>query len=91
MLSVAVVVIVRLGRWQTALLIILAIILATSMPASRGTPYSGSLALEYQPDPAPWREANGWMASYTFTLIFTAPLWLMALWRHAQRRRGLGA
>jgi hypothetical protein len=91
MLSVAVVVIVRLGRWQTALLIILAVILATSTPASRGAPYSGSLALEYQPDPAPWSGANGWMASYTLTLIFTAPLWLMAFWRHTQRRRALGA
>jgi hypothetical protein len=91
MLSAAVVAILRLGRWQTALLLLLVVILATSTPASLGVPYSGSLALEYQLDPAPWSGPNGWMAGYTFALLFTAPLWLMALWRHAQSRRSLGA
>ena len=91
MLSAAVVAILRLGRWQTALLLILAVILATSKPASLGVPYTGSLPLQYQLDPAPWSGPNGWMAGYTFALLFTAPLWLMALWRHAQsRRRSLG-
>lgn len=91
MLSASVVAIMRLGRWQTALLLILALILATSKPASLGVPYSGSLALEYQLNPAPWSGPNGWMAGYTFALLFTAPLWLMAFWRHALRRRSLGA
>ncbi len=91
MLSLSVVAIMRLGRWQTALLLILALILATSKPASLGAAYSGSLDLAYQLNPAPWSGPHGWMAGYTFALLFTAPLWLMALWRHAQRQRSLGA
>jgi hypothetical protein len=90
-LMAAVIAIMRLGRWQTALLLLLVVILVTSMPASWGIPYSASLALDAQPDPAPWSGPNGWMVSYTITLILTAPLWLMALWRHGQRRQALGA
>jgi hypothetical protein len=84
MISVTVVAIMRLGRWQTALLLILAVILATGMPASLNASYSGNL--EYQTDPAAWRGSNGWMAGYLLTLVLTAPLWLMVFLRHAQRR-----
>lgn len=90
MITAAVVAIIRLGRWQTALLLILAVVLAVGMPASSGIPYAGLPALEYQLDPAAWGGADGWAAGYLFTLIFTAPLWLMALWRHAGRRPVLG-
>jgi hypothetical protein len=81
---------VRLGRWQTALLLILAVILATGMPDSYGLPLSGNLARQNPAGPAPWSGANGWMTSYTVMLLFTAPLWLMALWRQIQRRRVAG-
>jgi hypothetical protein len=76
-ISVVVVVIVRLGRWQTALLLILLLILATGTPELHG--FSGySQPIE--------SGVGGWMASYAGLLVFTAPLWLMALWRQYQRR-----
>jgi hypothetical protein len=90
MLSLAVVAIVRLGRWQTALLLILAVILAAGMPDSYGAHYSGSLVLGSQADPAAWSEVGGWMRSYIAIFLFTAPLWLMALCRQVQRRRAGG-
>jgi hypothetical protein len=90
-LTVAVVAIIRLGRWQTTLLIILALTLVTSMPVSLGPTSLRGIGLENQSPPAPWGGADGWMVSYTFILILTAPLWLMALWRQAQRRQVLGA
>jgi hypothetical protein len=71
MLSLAVIAIVRLGRWQTALLLILAVILATGMPVSIGNSNS---------------EVDGSNTNYLFVLILTAPLWLMALGKHISHR-----
>lgn len=79
--------IVRLGRWQTALLLILVVILATGMPDSYGSHYSIEFAMQPQSDSVSWSRANGWMTNYTLMLVFTAPLWLMAVWRQAGRRR----
>lgn len=72
MLSLAVFAIVRLGRWQTALLLILAVILATGMPGSIGSMQS---------------EANNGLSNYFLVIILTAPLWLMALAKHFFARR----
>ena len=87
MLTLAVVAIARLGRWQTALLLLLALILATGMPESFTGRGLESAYLPEQPDPAAWAGIAGWMASYTVTLVFTAPLWLVTLMRQLQRRR----
>jgi hypothetical protein len=85
LLSLAVVIIARRGRWQTALLLLLAVILATSMPVSSASPFpGGSLGHD---DPTPWSGSGGWLASYLLMFFFTAPLWLVAVWRQYQRRR----
>lgn len=75
-ITFAVIAIVRLGRWQTALLLLLLISLATGLPDSYGVSPSASTG---------WSEAGGWLAGYVGILLLTAPLWLMALWRQAQR------
>jgi hypothetical protein len=72
MLSIAVIAIVRLGRWQTALLLILAMILATGMPGSIGGSQS---------------ETTNGLSNYLLVVILTAPLWLMALAKHFFTRR----
>ena len=74
MLSMAVVAIVRLGRWQTALLTLLAVILATGMPDPIGKIHS---------------EVDGSNTNYLLILILTAPLWLMALGKHISNRINL--
>jgi hypothetical protein len=76
-IAFAVVAIMRLGRWQTALLLLLLVILATGMPDSNGV---------LQPGQTAWSGAGNWMAGYVGMLVLTAPLWLMALWRQVQRR-----
>jgi hypothetical protein len=32
--------------------------------------------------------ANGVLVDYFVIFVFTAPLWLLALWRQSNRRRG---
>ena len=68
MLSIAVAAIVRLGRWQSALLILLAVILTAG----------GQLPSESLPSAT---GSEGWLANYTSILALTAPLWLLALAR----------
>ncbi len=89
-LTAAVIAIVRLGRWQTALLILLALILSTGMPFSLNPSFPRSPGLDSQAAPAPWYGADGWLVGYVFVLILTAPLWLMAFWHQTQRRQALG-
>lgn len=67
-LSLAVATIVRLGRWQTSLLILLAVILTAG----------AQLPPESLPSAA---GSGGWLANYASLLALTAPLWLLALAR----------
>jgi hypothetical protein len=76
-ITFAAIAIQRLGRWQTALLLLLLVVLATGMPDSYGSSFAGSADLG---------QAAGWMAGYLGMLVLAAPLWLMALWRQVQRR-----
>jgi hypothetical protein len=82
MVMLAVAAIVRLGRWQTALLLILAMILAIGMPGSSSSPYPGELTLSNQPDGNFWNGNGDSLSSYLLMLVLTAPLWLMALAKH---------
>jgi hypothetical protein len=82
MVMLAVAAIVRLGRWQTALLLMLAVILAIGMPGSSSSPYPAELALAIQPDTGFWNGNGDWLSSYLLMLVLTAPLWLMALAKH---------
>ena len=81
-LMLAVGIIVRLGRWQTALLLMLAVILAVGMPGSTSDLYPGGLALMDQSKANFWNGTGGWLSSYLLLLVLTAPLWLLALAKH---------
>jgi hypothetical protein len=78
MLSLAVIAIVRLGRWQTAFLLILAVILASGIPS-----YSNAeVILVNQADANSLNGTGNWAATYLFMLVLTAPLWLLVLVNH---------
>lgn len=79
--------IVRLGRWQTAVLILMAVLLASGLPDSYGRFQTGAIGWHHLPGPAPWYGPEGWMAGYTLVVVFTAPLWLLALWKQIQQRQ----
>lgn len=87
MLLLAVVMIVRIGRWQTALLLILAVILAIGMPSTSSNLYPESIALVNQPDGNFWNGNGDSLSSYLLMFVLTAPLWLMALAKHGQAIR----
>jgi hypothetical protein len=73
MVCLAVIAMLRSGRWQTAVLLLLAVELAAGMPvpAAGLTPASPSIT-----------------TNLGLLLLFTAPLWLLALWRQARRQAG---
>ena len=83
MLMLAVAAIVRLGRWQTALLLVLAVILAIGTPTSSSSPYPGGPTLANQTAGNLWNGSSDPLSSYLLLLILTAPLWLMVLAKHA--------
>lgn len=85
--SLAVFTIVRVGRWQTAVWLILAVILAAGLPVSYGTTYFSNLPPYYRPEPSAMNIVRGVLGNYAAILVFTAPLWLLALWRQAHRWR----
>jgi len=95
MVMLAVAAIVRLGRWQTALLLILAVILAIGTPTSASSSYPGSPILANQPEGNLWNGSGASISNYLLMLVLTAPLWLMALAKHAhalrqEQRRNFG-
>ena len=95
MVMLAVAAIVRLGRWQTALLLILAVILAIGTPTSSSSSYPGSPILANQPEGNLWNGSGASISNYLLMLVLTAPLWLMALAKHAhalrqEQRRNFG-
>jgi hypothetical protein len=87
LVSLVVVVIVRVGRWQTAVWLMLAVILAAGLPVSYGTTFFSNMPYPYQPNPAPWTVARGVLIDYMVMAVFTAPLWMVAFWRVARRAR----
>jgi hypothetical protein len=84
----AVALIVRSGRWQTAVLLLLAVILAAGMPVSYGGRVHSPLLPEKSVYPG-WA-VYGALGDYLLLLTFTAPLWLLALWRYRRQRRATG-
>ncbi len=88
MVCLAVALIVRSGRWQTAVLLLLAVILAAGMPFS----YNGTVHSPLWPEDTvyPGWAAYGALGDYLLLLTFTAPLWLLALWRIRRQRRAAG-
>jgi len=77
MVCMAVTAMLRSGRWQTAVLLILAVELAAGIPV----PYAG-----LAPPAPPANLPNLGVANIGLLLLFTAPLWLLALWRQARGR-----
>jgi hypothetical protein len=81
MLFLAVIAIVRAGRWQTAVLLLLAVLLAVGIPLPAADGYYPNLtsSLNANPGaPSPVTTTNYWLL-----LFLTSPLWLLALWRQA--------
>jgi hypothetical protein len=85
MVCLAVALIVRSGRWQTAVLLLLAVILAAGMPVSNDGKVHSPLLPEGTVGPG-WA-VYGALGDYLLLLTFTAPLWLLALWRIRRQRR----
>jgi hypothetical protein len=85
MVCLAVALIVRSGRWQTAVLLLLAVMLAAGMPFS----YNGKVHSPLLPERTiyPGWAVYGALGDYLLLLTFTAPLWLLALWRIRRQRR----
>lgn len=88
LVSLAVLVIVRVGRWQTAVWLILAVILAAGLPISYGNSIFTHAGPPYRVPSNALNFANGVLVDYFVIFVFTAPLWLLALWRQSNRRRG---
>jgi hypothetical protein len=88
MVCLAVALIVRSGRWQTAVLLLLAVMLAAGMPFT----YDGKVHSPLLPEGTvyPGWAAYGALGDYLLLLTFTAPLWLLALWRLRRQRRAAG-
>jgi hypothetical protein len=81
-MMLAVGVILRLGRWQTALLLVLAVILAVGMPGSSGAISPGALSLGDQSAELFSNRSNDWLLNYLLLLVLTAPLWLLVIAKH---------
>jgi hypothetical protein len=84
----AVALIVRSGRWQTAVLLLLAVILAAGMPVSDNGKVYSPLMPERTVYPG-WAVYEA-LGDYLLLLTITAPLWLLALWRYRRQRRAAG-
>lgn len=84
----AVALIVRSGRWQTAVLLLLAVILAAGMPVSYGGKVHSPLLPERTVYPG-WAVYEA-LGDYLLLVTITAPLWLLALWRYRRQRRAAG-
>jgi hypothetical protein len=81
---IAVAATVRIGRWQTAVLLVLAVLLAIGQPGSAMVATPGILSTPYMP--APINPSGGGMSHMILLLLLTAPLWLLAFWRHVRRQ-----
>jgi len=87
LVALAVIAIVRVGRWQTAVWLILAVILAAGLPLSYGTSLFNKIPTTYGDDPDGWSLMIEVIGNYAAILVFTAPLWLLALWRQVRQWR----
>ena len=85
LVALAVIAIVRVGRWQTAVWLILAVILAAGLPLSYGTTFFKDLPVSSRQEPEGWNLVIGVISNYAAMLVFTAPLWLLALWRQVRQ------
>ncbi|UCH61206.1 MAG: hypothetical protein JSV61_06920 [Anaerolineales bacterium] len=87
LVALAVAAIVRVGRWQTAVWLILAVILAAGLPLSYGTSLFNNAPTIEQGEPDGMSLLIGVIGNYAAILVFTAPLWLLALWRQVRQWR----
>lgn len=85
LVTLAVIAIVRVGRWQTAVWLILAVILAAGLPISYGTALFDDLPTSANHRLESLGQVMGVIGNYAAILIFTAPLWLLALWRQVRQ------
>lgn len=86
---VAVAAVVRIGRWQTAALMLLAVLLAVGLPAAPGAGVEGASALLVylgRPSNAP----DLGISQFFILFLLTAPLWMLAVWRNANRQQQRG-
>jgi hypothetical protein len=84
MVLLTVVVIVRTGRWQTAMLLMLAMLFAVGPTITSIEIDSYKLFSEYNlvSDPPPFALYN-----ILLLIVLTTPLWLLAVWRQTNRPR----
>ena len=85
LVALAVIAIVRVGRWQTAVWLILAVILAAGLPLSYNASFFNNQPVSYRQEPEGWNLVLGVVGNYAAMLVFTAPLWLLALWRQVRQ------
>ena len=85
MLFLAVIAIVRAGRWQTAVLLLMAVLLAVGIPLPSAGGYYPNLTSSLNTNPGV--PSPGLTTNYWLLLFLTSPLWLLALWRQALQMR----
>jgi hypothetical protein len=85
MVCLAVTLMVRSGRWQTAVLLLLAVMLAAGMPVSFNGKVYDPLLLKEVAHPA--RTSYGAFGETLLLLTLTLPFWLLAFWRLRRQRR----
>jgi hypothetical protein len=76
--------IVRIGRWQTAVLMVLAVLLAVGLPTTTAANIPGSPLASYLAGPGAIENMGA--TQLLFLLFLTAPLWLLAIWRLTQQQ-----
>lgn len=81
--------VVRIGRWQTAVLMLLAVLLAVGLPAAPGANLEDASTLLVYLGRSNNAPGQG-MSQFFILLLLTAPLWALAVWGYANRRQQRG-
>jgi hypothetical protein len=78
-------VIVRLGSWRAGVWLALAVVLVTQIPVSYAATYHSNLRPPYEISPTASNLIKGVLGGLLALVIFSAPLWLSALWQQGKR------
>lgn len=78
-------VIVRLGNWRAGVWLALTVVLVTQIPVSYAATYHSNLGPPYEISPTVSNLIKGIFGGLLVFVIFSAPLWLSALWKQRKR------
>jgi hypothetical protein len=86
LMALAVGTVVRRGSWLPGVWFLLAVILAVSLAVSYGEVYHSNVPAPYAAEPTVANFLLSLIGMVIFCVAFTAPLWLLFLWRWGRRR-----